>query len=122
MRDPEFTDQPEFSLHFDAGREKPRTNFWKRLSRGMELLIYVLLVMGSLKLFGPEWRRRDDLEAERQRLVHIRDEKESRLVRLRQEHRLLKTDKEFLESVARDRLNLQREGEHIVRIERGEPK
>lgn len=121
MRDPEFTDQPEFSLHFDAGREKPRPTFWKRLSRGMEVLIYVLLVLGALKLFGPEWRRRDDLEAERQRLAHIREEKESRLVRLRQEYRLLKTDKEFLESVARDRLNLQREGEHIVRIDRGDP-
>jgi cell division protein FtsB len=39
-------------------------------------------------------------------------------VRLRKEHRLLKTDKDYLETVARDRLNLQREGEHVVRIER----
>jgi cell division protein FtsB len=31
---------------------------------------------------------------------------------------LLKTDKEYLETVARDRLDLQREGEYVVRIDR----
>jgi len=40
------------------------------------------------------------------------------VTRLRQEHRLLKTDREYLENVARDRLNMQREGEYIIRIER----
>jgi cell division protein FtsB len=118
MRDPDFTDQPEFTLHASTAAAPPRPSLWKRLSRLMEVVIYALLVLAVVKLFGPELERREELVAEKQRLEGIRDEKESQAVRLRQEHRLLKTDKDYLETVARDRLNLQREGEHVVRIER----
>jgi cell division protein FtsB len=118
MRDPDFTDQPEFTMHASTAAAAPRPSLWKRLSRLMEVVIYALLVLAVVKLFGPELERREELVAEKQRLEGIRDEKESQAVRLRQEHRLLKTDKDYLETVARDRLNLQREGEHVVRIER----
>jgi cell division protein FtsB len=118
MRDPDFTDQPEFTLHSSTAAAVPRPSLWKRLSRLMEVVIYALLVLAVVKLFGPELERREELVAEKQRLEGIRSEKESQAVRLRQEHRLLKTDKDYLETVARDRLNLQREGEHVVRIER----
>jgi cell division protein FtsB len=118
MRDPDFTDQPEFTLHASTAAAVPRPSLWKRLSRLMEVVIYALLVLAVVKLFGPELERREELVAEKQRLEGIRDEKESQAVRLRKEHRLLKTDKDYLETVARDRLNLQREGEHVVRIER----
>ncbi|MCB1205178.1 MAG: septum formation initiator family protein [Verrucomicrobiae bacterium] len=121
MRNPDFTDQPEIALNASVAAAAPRSSLWKRLSRLMEGVIYALLVLAVVKLFGPELERRDELESERQNLSRIRDEKEADVVRLRQEHRLLKTDKEFLETVARDRLNLQREGEHIVRIERDHP-
>jgi len=118
MRDPEFTDQPQFALPFEHEGGKPRTSLWRRLSRLMELVIYVLLVFAAWRLFGPELLRRDELDAEQHRLEHVRAEKENQVLRLRQEHRLLKTDKEYLETVARDRLNLQREGEHVIRIDR----
>ncbi len=118
MRDPEFRDRPEFALHFPAGEEKVRPSVWRRLSRVMEVVIYALLLLAAVKLLGPQFQRRDSLVAEKERVERIRDEKESRVVRLRQEHRLLKTDRDYLETVARDRLDLQREGEHIVRIDR----
>ena len=118
MRTTDFTDQPEIILNASTASGIPRSIVWRRLSRLMELVIYSLLVLAAWKLFGPELLRRDELAAEKQRLEHIRTEKEARVVRLRQEHRLLKTDKEYLETVARDRLNLQREGEHVIRIDR----
>ncbi|MBL9156953.1 MAG: septum formation initiator family protein [Verrucomicrobiales bacterium] len=119
MRDPDFTDQPEFTLHASTAAAMPsRSSLWKRLSRLMEVVIYALLVLAVVKLFDPELQRRDELALEKQRLEVIRDEKESQVVRLRQEHRLLKTDKDYLETIARDRLNLQREGEHVIRIQR----
>jgi cell division protein FtsB len=120
MRDPEFKDNVELSLRLDGGGAKPHTNVWKRLSRVMEVVIYVLLILTVVKLFGPEMERQNELVAEKERISLIRDEKKERVERLRQEHRLLKTDKGYLETVARDRLNLQREGEHIIRIDRGE--
>ncbi|HQZ29622.1 MAG: septum formation initiator family protein [Verrucomicrobiales bacterium] len=119
MRDPEFQDNLELSLRIDEGGAKPHSNIWKRLSRVMEVVIYALLVLAVIKLFGPEMDRQEELKVEKQRIVHIRDEREQKVVRLRQEHRLLKTDKAYLETVARDRLNLQREGEFIIRIGRG---
>jgi cell division protein FtsB len=120
MRDPEFQDNLELSLRMEEGGAKPRTNIWKRLSRVMEVVIYALLVLSVIKLFGPEMDRQEQLKVEKQRIEHVRDEREQKVVRLRQEHRLLKTDKSYLETVARDRLNLQREGEFIVRIDRGD--
>ena len=120
MRDPDFTDQPGFTLHASTAAAVPRASLWKRLSRLMEVVIYALLVLAVVKLFGPEIERHEELVAEKERLEAIRDTKEAEVVRLRQEHRLLKTDKAYLETVARDRLNLQREGEHLGRIDRGE--
>jgi cell division protein FtsB len=86
----------------------------------MEVVIYLLLLLAVYKLFGPEIDRRSELRAEVNRLSAIESAKGEQAARLRQEHRLLKTDKEYLETVARDRLNLQREGEYIIRIDRGE--
>lgn len=86
----------------------------------MEVVIYVLLILAAWKLFGPELQRQDELKAEKNRLTQIRDDRDTRVVALRQEHRLLKTDKEYLETVARDRLNMQRDGEYVIRIERDE--
>jgi len=64
--------------------------------------------------------RQDELKAEQHRLELIRNERETQVVRLRQEHRLMKTDREYLEAIARDRLDLQREGEFVIRIDREE--
>lgn len=86
----------------------------------MEVVIYLLLLLAVLKIFGPEWDRQKELKAEANRLAQIQADKEEQVIRLRQEHRLLKTDKEYLESIARDRLNLQREGEYVVRLQREE--
>ncbi len=118
MRDPDFIDRPELSLALGAAEEKGRPSLWRRLSLVMELVIYALLLSAAVKLLSPQFQRLDFLEAEKERIGRVRDEKESRVVRLRQEHRLLKTDRDYLEVVARDRLDLQREGEHIVRIDR----
>ena len=120
MRDPEFKDNLELSLRLDGGGARVRTNVWKRLSRVMEVVIYVLLILTVVKLFGPERERQTELKAEKVRVSQLRDQREAQTLRLRQEHRLLKTDKGYLETVARDRLNLQREGEHIIRIDRGD--
>ncbi len=86
----------------------------------MEMVIFVLLGLAVYKLFGPEIDRRAELQSEVTRLSAIVEEKEEIAARLSTEHRLLKTDKEYLETVARDRLNLQREGEFIIRIESDE--
>ena len=125
MRDPEFQDRLDLPLHIDgesgkSSRPGSRPNIWRRLSRVMEVVIYVLLALVVYKLFGPELDRQDELKGEKKRLEQIRNEREEQVVRLRQEHRLMKTDREYLETIARDRLDLQREGEFVIRIDRDE--
>ncbi len=119
MRDPEFQDHPDLPLQIKEEGGKPKPNLWQRLSRGMEVVIFLLLLLSVYKLFGPELDRQDELTAEINRLTQIESSKEEQVMRLRQEHRLLKTDKDYLETVARDRLQLQRPGEYIFRIDRG---
>lgn len=120
MRDPEFQDHPDLPLQMKGEENQPPSNMWQRMSRVMEVVIYLLLLLAVYKLFGPEIDRRAELKAEVNRLTAIESTKGEQAARLRQEHRLLKTDKEYLETVARDRLNLQREGEYIIRIDRGD--
>lgn len=120
MRDPEFQDRPELPLQIKGEEGKPRLMFWQRMSRGMEIVIYLLLILAVYKLFGPELDRQAELKGEASRLTRIQAEKKEQVIRLRQEHRLLKTDKDYLESIARDRLNLQREDEYVIRINREE--
>ena len=120
LRDPEFQDNFEVPLCEIKEDFKKRRNIWQVLSRVMEVVIYALLILAVGRLFVPEFDRQRELQAEIDRLAIIQSEKESQVPRLRQEHRLLKTDKEYLETVARDRLNMQKEGEYIIMIERGE--
>ncbi len=119
MRDPEFQD------NFDPARDKSaagsgedRRNLWQVLSRIMELVVYGLIILVVAKLFWPEVERQQTLQAELESKSRVLETKQSEVERLRLEHTLLSTDKEYLETVSRDRLNMQKEGEYIIRIER----
>ena len=118
MRDPEFQDNIDLPLQIKGEGGSPHPPFWRKSSRIMEVVIYLLLAFAVFKLFGPELDRRAELDSEINRLTQIRDDKNEFAANLRQEYRLLKTDHEYLENVARDRLSLQREGEYIIRIDR----
>ncbi len=120
MRDPEFQDNLDLPLRIKVAGDRPRANLWRRMSRVMEVVIYLLLILAAYKLFGPEMDRHEELDSEISRLTQIHEDRDERAVKLRREHRLLKTDREYLENVARDRLALQHEGEYIIRIDRGE--
>ena len=92
MRDPEFQDHPDLPLLIQEAEKEPKSNWWQRLSLGMEVVIYLLLLLSVYKLFGPELERQEELQSEINRLSQIEIAKKEQVVRLRQEHRLLKTD------------------------------
>lgn len=119
MRDPEFQDNT--SIYRKSGAKRPRKtslNLWERMSRVMEVIIYVLLILAFARLFAPELEKQKDLQTELEKLEAIKFEKETKVNRLRSEHSNLISDRNYLEAVARDRLNLQREGEYVIHIER----
>ena len=116
MHDPEFHDNaPDFII---AGEEEEvRPDIWQRLTKVFEVIVYLLLMAVIAKLFWPEIERQRELKAQ---LVEVRAQREARemdVAGLRNEHSWLKSDREYLESVARDRLDMARENEYIIRIE-----
>lgn len=121
MRDPEFH---EFDRDFHdpavAGWLPAKPDVWQRMSRGMEVLLYILLIAGVLRLFQPETAKQRKLDAELAQILALKSEREARVAELRQEYELLRNDREYLETVARDRLDMAREGEYIIRIDREE--
>lgn len=124
MREPEFQDGAA-TRDLDVYRSneviKPRKrelNIWQRMSRIMEIVIYVLLILVFVRLFAPELEKQKDLQTELEKLQATKLEKETKVDRLRREHSNLINDRKYLDAVARDRLNLQREGEYVIQIER----
>ena len=124
MRDPEFH---EFDRDGRGGGAASawtpaKPDLWQRLTRAMELFLYLLVLAALLRLFWPEVEKQRALNAELARAEEARAAREARAGELRQEHELLKSDRDYLETIARDRLDKSRPGEYIIRIERpGEP-
>ena len=113
---------PNSHLYFDGENEETtmKPNIWQRLSRVTEGIIYVFCFLAVAKMVWPEVERQEELNVEMAKLDIVLEERREHVGQLRQEHELLKNDREFLETVSRDRLNLMRDGEYVIRIERGE--
>lgn len=117
MRDTEFYDPDREPFQVEE-EEVLGPDIWQRLSKVMMALIFLCVLAAALRLFIPEIERRNQLEKQAQHFEQLSAEKTARVAQLQKEHDLLKNDKEYLETVARDRLDLSREGETIFRIDR----
>lgn len=84
----------------------------------MEAVIYVLIVLLVARHFEPELKKQRNLEQQVDSLSSVRDRKFQEVARLKKKHSNLVSDEQYLEAVARDRLNLQKDGEYIIRIDR----
>ncbi len=117
MRDTEFND-PDREPFQEEGPEEPGLDIWQRLSKLVLAMLFVCVVIAVLRLFLPEIERRNHLQQQALYYEELRAKKASRLAQLQKEYDLLRNDREYLEAVARDRLDLMREGETIFRLER----
>ena len=122
MRDPEFFDDRDF-FPDNEGEEiadvrGPRRDVWQRLSQLMVACLFLLVLAGILRIFWPEIERHRELSAEVHRLETIRDKRLEQVTKLQRQNEWMLTDKEYLESVARDRLDMAHSDEVVVRIDR----
>lgn len=99
-------------------REPAGLDVWQRLTRVLVVGAFAGLGVLVFSFFSPEWnklRLQDEansgLEMRRDALL---EEKMEKL----EERRRGDADREYLELIARDRLNLQLPGETIIRIDR----
>lgn len=125
IRDPELRidhdQQRDAVFVYDEERRRPG-DLWRMLNRIMVGLLFVLALAAIVRFFWPEVERQRALNAEIARLEFIRQQKATKVTDLRREQEWLKGDREYLESVARDRLDMARKGETVIRIERGAEK
>jgi hypothetical protein len=99
-------------------RNRPHdAGIWHSLSKIVAALICCCLIVPIAYAFLPEVSKRKE---QRQRIEQLKMEVEQRkqvLVRYERDERLLRRDPEYAGIIARDKLNLMKEGETIYRLD-----
>ncbi len=94
---------------------------WPSLNRFLAVLIVVTMLAGVTYRYVPELQKRRPLESRIEQLALEIAQQKQLLARHTLEENLLKRDPEYVGLVARDRLDLMKEGETIFRIEPSRP-
>src|SRR5205085_12091197 len=98
-------------------RSRREASVWQRWNRVLLTLLLLAVWLVIVSLFVPPYKKLKIGHAEIDKLQAQRDEQQVLLSRQTREVNLLKTDPAYLETIARDRLDLMKEGETIFRIE-----
>jgi cell division protein FtsB len=105
-------------------RARREASVWQRLNRILLFLLVIAVWLVIVSLFVPPYKKLMRSRAEVDNLQQQVNEQQTLLARQTREVNLLKTDLTYLETIARDRLDLMKPGETIFRLEtaRAKPK
>ena len=98
-------------------RARREATVWQRLNRILLSLLVLAVWLGIVSLFKPPYDKLKQGRSEIDRLQAQVSEQKGLLSRQTREIDLLKNDPTYLETIARDRLDLMKEGETIFRLE-----
>ena len=98
-------------------RARREATVWQRLNRILRVLLVLAIWLVIVSLFVPPYKKLVQSRVEIDDLQQHVNEQQSLLSRQTREVNLLKTDVTYLETIARDRLDLMKDGETIFRIE-----
>lgn len=98
-------------------RARREASVWQRLNRLLRALLVLVLLLVIVSLFLPQSKKLAQSRAEIENLQAKVNEQKILLARQTREVNLLKTDPTYLETLARDRLDLMKEGETIFRVD-----
>ncbi len=98
-------------------RARREATLWQRLNRVLQVLLVIAVWLVIISLFLPPYKRLMRSHEETDNLVAQVSEQKGLLGRQTREINLLKTDVTYLETIARDRLDVMKEGETIFRLE-----
>jgi cell division protein FtsB len=101
-------------------RARREATVWQRLNRVLKVLLFVAFWLVVVSLFVPPYKKLNLSRADIDNLQAQVNEQKMLLARASREVNLLKTDATYLETIARDRLDLMKEGEVIFRLEAGQ--
>jgi len=98
-------------------RARREATVWQRLNSVLRVLLLVAIVLVIVSLFVPPYKKLTQSRGEIDHLQSLVNDQKILLARQTREVNLLKTDATYLETLARDRLDLMKEGETIFRLE-----
>jgi cell division protein FtsB len=98
-------------------RARREASVWQRLNRLILVLLVLAVWLVMVSLFVPPYKKLKQGHAEIDRLQSQVNAQKTLLARQTREVSLLKTDVTYLETIARDRLDLMKPGETIFRLE-----
>lgn len=102
-------------------RARREATVWQRLNSVLRVLLILALVLVIVSLFLPQSKKLTQSRTEIDNLQGLVNEQKTLLAQQTREVNLLKTDPSYLETMARDRLDLMKEGETIFRLEQLPP-
>ncbi len=98
-------------------RARREATIWQRLNRVLKVLLFLAFWLVVVSLFVPPYKKLNASRAEIDNLQAQVNEQKMSLSRQTREVNLLKTDATYLETIARDRLDMMKEGEVVFRLE-----
>ena len=98
-------------------RARREATVWQQLNRVLRILLGVAIILVIVSLFAPPYKRLLASRAAIDALQAQVNDQKMLLGRRTREVNLLTTDPAYLETIARDRLGLMKEGETIFRLE-----
>jgi cell division protein FtsB len=98
-------------------RARRDATVWQRLNRILLILLFVAVWLGVVSLFVPPYKRLTQDRAQIDTLQAQVTDQKILLAHQTREVTLLKTDAAYLETIARDKLDLMKDGEVIFRLE-----
>ena len=98
-------------------RARREASVWQRLNSVLRVLLGLAVVLVIVSLFLPLYKKRAQAQNEIDNLQNQVNEQKIVLARQTREVHLLTSDPVYLETIARDRLDLMKEGETIFRLE-----
>lgn len=100
--------------YYDDQDEAPPESIWQRINRLLWVLLILTVVVTVIGAFLPELEKQKTERAQRERLHRLIEEQKTLHSRYTREIGWLQNDPEYLGIIARDRLNLMKEGETIL--------
>ncbi|MFZ4483002.1 MAG: FtsB family cell division protein [Chthoniobacterales bacterium] len=102
---------------FRSRRRHQPPDFWHGINRVLTGIVVLAVIIGVGVMFYPVWRQQQDMRSHIAGLEQEKAEKTALLAAGKREIYLLQHNPDYVETIARDRLNLMKEGETIFRVE-----
>ncbi len=102
-------------------RARREATIWQQMNHVLRVLLFIAVWLLIVSFFLPPYKRLQQNRAEMEQLQATLTEQKALLARQTREVTLLKTDPTFLETIARDKLDLMKEGETVFRLETRRP-